>query len=111
MSKESGLRESVNDLRAWCEMQKEASGLEDTEFSAGEFLAYKRVLVHLRKILFTPEGALMANPIRLPLSPRQALALAVLLDVSRNGAELLEGPEVEALREVAEKLSTLREGR
>ena len=55
----------------------------------------------------------MPNPIRLPLSPRQADALSVLL-TKRLGAELiteLGADHVQALREVAEKLETLKESR
>lgn len=48
---DGGLREALDDLRAWCEMQREAAGLEESEFAAGEFLAFKRVIVHLRKLL------------------------------------------------------------
>lgn len=48
---DQSLRDALDDLRAWCEMQREAAGLEETEFAAGEFLAYKRVIVHLRKLL------------------------------------------------------------
>lgn len=44
-------REKVSDLRAWVNMQREAAGIDDTEYAAGEFLAYKRVLTHLNKIL------------------------------------------------------------
>ena len=54
----------------------------------------------------------MANPIRLPLSPRQAEALSTLLEYWPGGLRwdrLLTDPDVvQALREVAEKLSTLR---
>jgi len=49
----------------------------------------------------------MPTLLHLPLSPRQAAALAALLDPN------LDPPtpdQVAALREVAEKLKTLREG-
>jgi hypothetical protein len=51
------------------------------------------------------------QPIRLPLSPRQADALTALLEM-RLGAELiaeLGADGVQALREVAGKLDTLKE--
>lgn len=48
---EQGLREAVDDLRAWCDMQREAAGQEESEYAAGEFLAYKRVRGHLLNIL------------------------------------------------------------
>ena len=53
----------------------------------------------------------MANPIRLPLSPRQAEALAKWLPFVAGGLAVTDPDELAALREVAEKLSTLREGR
>lgn len=49
----------------------------------------------------------MATPIRLPLSARQAEALAQLLDEFTVG----DTETQRALREVAEKLDTLRESR
>ena len=55
----------------------------------------------------------MANPIRLPLSQRQAEALSTLLEYWPVGhrVKAIDDPDVaQALREVAEKLSTLREG-
>lgn len=51
-----------------------------------------------------------ANPIRLPLSPRQADALAHLLDeLTPRMTFILTIDESAALREVAEKLDNLRE--
>lgn len=53
----------------------------------------------------------MATPIRLPLSQRQADALEKALDEAGRGQPTWLNPdELAALREVAEKLKTLREG-
>ena len=52
----------------------------------------------------------MSNPIRLPLTQRQAEALAKLLERFGHPGTVPVDEGV-ALREVAEKLSTLREGR
>jgi hypothetical protein len=54
----------------------------------------------------------MPTPLRLPLSPRQAEALAALLDLTT--APFVDGltyEQLAAVREVAEKLATLRETR
>lgn len=53
----------------------------------------------------------MSTPIRLPLSQRQAAALAVLLEwFDGFGGGVVDDPdELAALREVAGKLDTLRE--
>lgn len=53
----------------------------------------------------------MATPIRLPLSPRQAAALETLLNHQLDGSFPPALDELQALREVAEKLGTLREQR
>lgn len=53
----------------------------------------------------------MATPIRLPLSARQAAALATLLSHGLDGSYPPALDELQALREVAEKLDTLRESR
>lgn len=53
----------------------------------------------------------MSNPIRLPLSPRQAEALTALLEL-RLGGELiteLGADGVKALREVADKLAAVKQ--
>lgn len=49
------------------------------------------------------------NPIRLPLSPRQAAALKTALNHLLDGKYPPALDELVALREVAEKLDTLRE--
>lgn len=52
----------------------------------------------------------MSTPIRLPLSPRQVEALDAYLDkLSAPYVDGLTYDQLSALREVAEKLDTLRE--
>ena len=53
----------------------------------------------------------MANPIRLPLTQRQAEAVQKALEEAGDDLTGLSYDELAAVREVAEKLSTLREGR
>lgn len=49
------------------------------------------------------------NPLRLPLSPRQADAVAKWLQFLTEGLAVTDLDEAAALREVAGKLDTLRE--
>lgn len=49
------------------------------------------------------------TPIRLPLSPRQAAALATLLNHQLDDSFPPSLDELMALREVAEKLATLKD--
>lgn len=51
------------------------------------------------------------TPIRLPLSPRQAAALATLLNHQLDDSFPPSLDELMALREVAEKLATLKDSR
>lgn len=52
-----------------------------------------------------------ATPIRLPLSRRQAEAVAKWLPFLIGGLAVTDPDEVAALREVAEKLATLKDSR
>lgn len=52
-----------------------------------------------------------ATPIRLPLSPRQAAALTTLLNHQLDDSFPPSLDELMALREVAKKLSDLKESR
>lgn len=106
---DGGLREAVEDLRAWCDMQREAAGHDETEYAAGEFLAYKRVRGHLLKILAAhPATPAVPQPV-----DREALVRAIVAtkSLSGNSGTVLGGMFVQAVAdEVADAVLALLAG-